>query len=177
MRDDTGHRTATIPRPVQPAADKRASEPQRRDPEREPRPRRRYRIALGLLAAVVAGSLGASVLILPVKAWLNQRDELGRRETELADLDAENAQLAADVKRLETTKGVMEAAREELGVVNDDEKVYRVLTDPAIGGALPEGWLFPTIGALLEARSLGVPMATAPDPAALDPAAEPVTSG
>lgn len=171
MRDDTGHRTATIPRPVQAKPAKRAAEPKRRDPEREPRRRRRYRIALGLVAAVVAGSLGASVLILPVKAWLNQRDEIGRRETELAGLDAQNAQLQADVKRLETTKGVMEAAREELGMVNDDEKVFRVLSDPDIAGFLPEGWLFPTIGALLEARSLGVPAAAVtPAPVVEEPA-------
>lgn len=158
MRDDTGHRTTTITRPRVPDERARRNASTRyRDADAPLVRRRRSKILVTLLAVVVAGSLAASVLILPVKAWLNQREELSNREQELSRLDAANDQLEADTARLETESGVIQAAREELGAVRVDEKVFRIVDDPQLSAtladALPEGWLFPTIGALLAART------------------------
>ena len=186
MRDDTGHRTATIARPRPPAESRRSTSS--RSSRRSSSPitprsddgrligRRRSRVALALLAAVVAGSLAASVLILPVKAWLNQREELSNREQELSRLDEANDLLAEDVARLETEQGVIEAAREELGAVREDEKVFKVVMDPELVSVMPDGWLFPTIGALITGRggTIGSDGALTPEPAAT---LEPETTG
>ena len=128
-------------------------------------------VAWGLLAAVVAGALAASVLIIPVKAWLNQREELAHREAQLERLESSNERLAADVARLETDQGIADAVREELGAVHVDEKVYRIVMDPQLLALLPEGWLYPTISAVISAKAgiappvvpaVSVPAVTAP---------------
>jgi cell division protein FtsB len=161
VNDDTGHRTATIARPAPPARRQRKPAPPSRQDARLVRSRR-PRVLLALAAAIVAGSLAASVLVLPVRAWLNQREELSNREAELNGLTTANDALAEEVARLETEEGLIETARESLGVVREDEKVYRVVMDPALTGQLPTGWLYPTLGAIISDRTAaaGVKLAT-----------------
>jgi cell division protein FtsB len=158
MIDDTGgHRTATIPRPKDPTRSGAAVGPG--DVEREDRKlirRRRTRVIMALGAAIVAGALAASVMILPIKAWLNQKEELSDRQRELRDLEQDNARLDDDVDRLETQAGVIEAARQELGLVGADEQVFRVTSNPELLSYLPEGWLYPPLSQILVGRG-GLP--------------------
>jgi len=99
-------------------------------------------------------AVAASVSILPIKAWHNQKAELAKRSAELVALEQTNNALQAQVDRLKTPAGVVEAAREELGVVRPNEKVFHVVAIPPLPDTLPSGWLYPTIGALLVGRGV-----------------------
>lgn len=118
-------------------------------PGRRPRTRT---VAAAVVALVVAGAVAAALLILPLKAWLNQRSALETGREELRELEAANADLQADVDRLRTRAGIIQAAREELNAVRKREKVWRVLAAPDLPVAFPDGWLYPTIESLIVER-------------------------
>lgn len=116
------------------------------------RRRRLPSVVLGSMAVVVALAFGAALLILPVRAWMNQRASLQSSREDLAALDRANAELQADINRLETNTGIAQAAREDLGVVRKKERTYRVLELPQLTDAFPDGWLYPTIKSLITER-------------------------
>ena len=144
-------------------SDTRGTTPASRRGDRRNRRRRLPGFALGGLAMLVAAAFGAALLILPIKAWVNQRHALGTSRTELADLDKANAGLQADIDRLKTRAGIAQAAREDLGVVKRREKVYRVLAIPRLTASFPNAWLYPTIKTLMTERTatIGAPPAAA----------------
>src|SRR5690606_13144738 len=74
-------------------------------------------IALGLAAVLIAGALGAALFAIPIQNYFAQDEKLAQRASQLERLEAVNADLAAEVARLRTAAGVREAAREELGMV------------------------------------------------------------
>lgn len=121
--------------------------------ERSQRRRRRTRLAIGISAVAIAAAIGTSVFVLPMKAWLVQRDQLKTSQAQLAKLDAANDRLQSAVDELKTQRGVIQAAREDLGQVRDKEKVFRVLEFPALTTDLPSGWLYPTVQTLLLERA------------------------
>ena len=137
-----------------------------------PRARRRLPSAvLGGLALIVAGAFATALLILPIKAWMNQRHALKSSRATLEALDRSNADLQADVDRLKTRAGITQAAREELGVVAKREKAYRVLALPALDATFPDGWLNPTLKTLITERVAtigGPPAGVQPGDAILD---------
>ena len=55
----------------------------------------------------------AALFVLPVKAWLRQRDDIDRKQSEIAALDQANAELADEVSHLDTPEGIEEAARQD----------------------------------------------------------------
>ena len=129
--------------------------------QRDATQRRRVPSAVLIGAAVlVAGAFAAALLVLPIRAWVNQRSAIETGSRELAELDDANAVLQADVDRLRTREGIQQAAREELGVVEPKERAYRVLDLPDLGASLPAGWLYPTIQTLMTERvaTLGGPV-------------------
>ena len=107
---------------------------------------------LGGLALVVAGVFATALLILPIKAWMNQRHALKSSRATLEALDRSNADLQADVDRLKTRAGITQAAREELGVVAKREKAFRVLSLPTLDAAFPADWLYPALKTLMIER-------------------------
>lgn len=122
--------------------------------------RRRVPSAVLVGAAVlVAGAFAAALLVLPIRAWVNQRSSIESTSKDLSELDAANAVLQADVERLQTREGIQQAAREELGVVQPKERAYRVLELPDLSASFPNGWLYPTIQTLMTERvaTLGAP--------------------
>jgi cell division protein FtsB len=124
------------------------------------------RLLFALVATVIAAALGASLFVLPVKSWLQQRDDLARKQNELAVLGNANAQLAADVNRLQTPDGIKEAARQEVGYVGVGEQRISVLSTPNAPLTLPTGWPYDAIAQILAVRSaaasaLAVPAAPA----------------
>ena len=120
------------------------------------------RLAFALVAVVIAAALIASLFVLPVKSWMQQRDDLARKQTELAVLNNANAQLAADVSRLNTPDGIKEAARQEVGMVGFGEQRISVLTTPNAPLTLPVGWPYDAIAQIIAVRSASVAAATAP---------------
>jgi cell division protein FtsB len=111
------------------------------------------RMVFALVAVVIAAALLASLFVLPVKSWLQQRDDLAKKQDELAVLSNANAQLAADVNRLQTPDGIMEAARQEIGYVGIGEQRISVLTTPNAPLTLPTGWPYDAIAQIIAVRA------------------------
>lgn len=111
------------------------------------------RLIFALIATVIVAALAASLFVLPVKSWLKQRDDLARKRNELAVLNNANAQLAADVNRLQTPDGIREAARQEVGFVGTGEQRISVLTTPNAPVTLPIGWPYDAIAQIVAVRA------------------------
>ena len=111
------------------------------------------RLIFALVAVVIAAALIASLFVLPVKSWLQQRDDLAKKQNEFAVLGNANAQLAADVNRLQTPDGVREAARQEVGYVGIGEQRISVLSTPDAPVTLPTGWPYDAIAQIVAVRS------------------------
>ncbi len=128
------------------------------------------RLFFALVAMVIAAALIASLFVLPVKSWLQQRDDLARKQNELAVLSDANAQLAADVNRLQTPDGIREAAREEVGYVSVGEQRISVLSTPEAPLTLPAGWPYDAISQIIAVRSAAtLAAATTAAPVATNP--------
>jgi cell division protein FtsB len=111
------------------------------------------RIAFALVGVVIAAALIASLFVLPVKSWRQQRADLARKQNELAVLNNANAQLAADVNRLQTPDGIKEAARQDVGFVSIGEQRVTVLATPNAPITLPTGWPYDAIAQIIAVRS------------------------
>jgi cell division protein FtsB len=175
-----GHRTTCIQRPRDVARTSLQREP---DPSRFAeftRPiakekqlvkGRGKRLLFALVAVVIAAALIASLFVLPVKSWFQQRDDLARKQHELAVLSNANAQLAADVNRLQTPEGVKEAARQEVGFVSVGEQRISVLTTPNAPATLPAGWPYDAITQIIAVRASLAAEAAAATPTSITPEA------
>ena len=178
-----GHRTTCIQRPRDATRASLSGEP---DPSRFSeftRPvakdkqlvkGRVKRLVFALFALVIAAALIASLFVLPVKSWFQQREDLATKQSELAVLNNANAQLAADVSRLNTPDGIKEAARQEVGMVGFGEQRISVLTTPNAPLTLPSGWPYDAISQIVAVRAASaaaaVTPAAAPDAPVVDPA-------
>lgn len=120
------------------------------------------RLFFALVAMVIAAALIASLFVLPVKSWLQQRDDLARKQNELAVLSDATAQLAADVNRLQTPDGIREAARQEVGYVSVGEQRISVLSTPEAPLTLPAGWPYDAISQIIAVRSAAALAAATP---------------
>jgi cell division protein FtsB len=127
------------------------------------------RLIFALVALVIAAALAASLFVLPVKSWFQQRDDLARKQNQLAVLSNANAQLAADVSRLQTPDGIKEAARQEVGFVGIGEQRISVLSTPNAPITLPTGWPYDAITQIIAVRS-APPVLPAAVPEAVPPA-------
>lgn len=121
------------------------------------------RLFFTLIAMVIAAALVASLFVLPVKSWRQQRDDLAHKQSELAVLRNANAQLAADVNRLQTPDGIKEAARQDVGFVSVGEQRISVLSTPDAPLALPTGWPYDAITQIVAVRA-NPPAVAAPTP-------------
>ena len=171
-----GHKTSAIPRP---ALDRRdATRDGTRDVTRaeailsdytSPIAREKQlvkghgkRMLVTIGAAVITAALVVALFVLPVKAYLRQRSDIARKQRELAALDQANAELTAQVNRLNTPEGVEEAAREEIGYVRRGEIRLTVLPSPAAPVAMPSGWPYDAIAAVVAVHQPAVSVATQP---------------
>ena len=108
-------------------------------------------IALG--AMVITAALVAALFVLPVKAWLRQRDDTAVKNRELAALDQANAELSDEVGRLKTPEGIEEAAREEIGYVQRGEIRLTMLPAPPAPITMPSGWPYDTVAQIVAVRT------------------------
>jgi cell division protein FtsB len=158
-----GHRTASIPRPkvgaprgaarpkVRPS-DRAADAVVQDDPVRIAR-HGRSRFALGVLATVIVAAIAAALVVLPARAWMNQRAELDAKRSELATLENANDDLAGDIDRLQTPEGIEDAARVELGYQMEGETRVATLDTPPAPTDLPKGWPYSMVKQILRVRS------------------------
>lgn len=108
-------------------------------------------IAIG--AMVITAALVAALFVLPVKAWLRQRDDIAVKEKELSALDQANAELSDEVGRLQTPEGIEEAAREEIGYVQRGEIRLTMLPAPPAPITMPSGWPYDTVAQIVAVRT------------------------
>ena len=118
---------------------------------------RRPKFALfgGIFVLLVIGTIAAAVFILPMGTWLDQDDQLVQRQAELDELQRVNGQLAGEVDRLGTDDGVREAAREEIGFVEEGDQRSTILPLPGVPRDLPDGWPYNVVTQIFAARTAG----------------------
>lgn len=135
---------------------------------------RRPKVALfaGLGVLAVIAVLGAAIFILPIGTWRDQDVDLTQRQAELDELSKVNGQLTAEVDRLQTDDGIREAAREEIGYVEQGERRSTILPLPPLPTDLPDGWPYSVVTGIIAARQAGpAPAETAStEPARTEPA-------
>jgi cell division protein FtsB len=158
----TSHTTSSIPRVARTRRVARSGADHTRfgtrviDDEHQLVSRRPHRWLLAGLGLAVVMALGAALFVLPVQAWMRQRDDLVRKSQELDVLSEANRQLGAEVDHLQTPQGAREAARDELGVVGPGEE--RVSMLPTAGPLpLPTGWPYDTITQIVAVRQAVTP--------------------
>jgi cell division protein FtsB len=115
--------------------------------------RRRWRWPLAAMVMIVLAALAAALFVLPFQAWWNQQDSLDQRRRELETLTEVNARLEAEIARLNTDAGVIEAARNELGFVQLGERRLALVERNPLGATLPDHWPYSVVDAILDARA------------------------
>ncbi len=154
-------RTTSIPRPKEPAAASDDGRSRLGDFTRpipiEKRIFRRPKLALfsGLFVLLVIGTIAAAVFILPLGTWFDQGEQLDQRQAELDELQRVNGQLAGEVERLGTDDGVREAAREEIGFVEEGDQRSTILPLPPLSTTLPDGWPYNVVSQIFAVRTAG----------------------
>ncbi len=118
---------------------------------------RRPAIIFGISALVIAGAIGAALFGLPVRTWFDQDDALRDLDHELSELQSVNAELQSEVDRLQTTAGLTEAAREELGLIEAGERRQTVAGWPVLPTDLPNGWPYAAVEQIIAIRTAGSP--------------------
>jgi hypothetical protein len=103
---------------------------------------------LGSIALV--GSI-ASLLIVPSRAWMNQRREYAALQKKLEAVDAANAALEAKIDALQRPEEIERIARDRYNLVKAGDQVLAILPDPT-PEALPAVWPFTTITDIITIR-------------------------
>ena len=107
---------------------------------------------LAIVALAIAGALAAALFVLPVQTYFGQNERLDQRRGQLAQLQQVNDNLRSEVERLRTEDGIREAAREELGMVEDGELRQSMLDLPDVPTNLPSGWPYSLVSGIAQAR-------------------------
>ncbi len=118
--------------------------------------RGRSTIFVTIIAVIVVGAVVASLVGLPLQTYLGPGDEIARLTEQVERLEQVNIDLAAEVERLRTDEGVIEAARSELGYVVDGERRETLLETPDLPEDLPSGWPYGPVDDIISVR-LGTP--------------------
>jgi len=95
--------------------------------------RRRWRTIAQVAAwttAVVAVAVVLLVFVFPTRTYLNQRHQLTQATDQLRLLDQQNAQLSAQVARLQTDSEIARIAREQYHLVRPGESAFAILPAP-----------------------------------------------
>lgn len=89
----------------------------------------------GFMVALLFVVIGAAFVtqVVPYRQILDSRHQVETARDRLAQLEAENKQLSADVAALETDQEVERLAREKFGYVRPGEVAYVVVDPPDTG--------------------------------------------
>jgi cell division protein FtsB len=115
--------------------------------------KRRWKLSFAGMVVIVAGALAAVIFVSPFQAWWSQQDSLDQRRRELETLTEVNARLEAEIERLNTDAGVIEAARNELGFVQLGERRLALVEGNPLAAQLPDHWPYSVVDAILDARA------------------------
>lgn len=152
----TKHSTSTIPRPSgardgSGGSARPANGGERGDHTRLIQ-RRRNRQFFGLGVALIVAAVIGALLVLPIRAWQSQKDELAARQRELVALESANARIQAENDRLQSPEGVAESARGDLGFRQADELVLGLLPPGPPSAVLPTGWPYDLVNNIFAVR-------------------------
>jgi cell division protein FtsL len=84
---------------------------------------------LALFLVVLVGLLFA--FVYPTRTFLDQRHQTDKARSQLEVLQAENARLARESKRLSTDSEIERLAREKYGLVKPGERPFVILPAPS----------------------------------------------
>jgi len=91
--------------------------------------KKRYLLAALVLVLVILGF--AAFTDQGLLGLFRLRHEQARMEQRLTQLEAENQKLRAEIERLKSDRAYLEkVAREELGLVHQDEMVFQFKSEP-----------------------------------------------
>jgi cell division protein FtsL len=85
------------------------------------------RRAVRLLLAAVAVAAILLLFVLPGRTFLAQTHSLAATQKQVSDLAAENAQLKAEAKSLQSNAKIEQIAREDYGLVMPGQRAYAVI--------------------------------------------------
>ena len=114
--------------------------------------RRHGRFAVGTVAVLVVAALIAALFVLPVKAWLGQRQALAESKKQLNIIWAENKRLDKVYDQLQTDAVVEQQARQQFGLIKQGELQLSILPAPP-ATALPTGWPYDQVQRILLIRA------------------------
>jgi hypothetical protein len=114
--------------------------------------RRRTRVLLGLAAIVVVAALVGALFVLPVRAWMNQREAIAEAEAQKDALWTQIRELDERYVALESDGEVERIAREQYGLVFPGEQPLSVLPTPTIE-QLPAAWPYTVVEEILAVRT------------------------
>ncbi len=103
------------------------------EPPRKRRRRSRWRSVLILTLFVSFGLVVSGVL--PVQQYLGRENQVNAARARLAELEAQNALIAADVDALQSDEEIERIAREQYGFVREGEIGYVVIVPDADDGS------------------------------------------
>jgi cell division protein FtsB len=81
-------------------------------------------------SAILAVAVVLLVFVFPTRTYLSQRHQLALTAAELRLLDQQNAQLSAQVARLQTDAEIERLAREQYHFVRPGERAFAILPAP-----------------------------------------------
>jgi cell division protein FtsB len=83
------------------------------------------------LASCLAAAVLVGLAIVPVRTWLAQQRKMDEARTQLAQIDAEVADLEGRLARLQTDDEIERRARQDFDLVFPGEESYRILPEPS----------------------------------------------
>lgn len=124
---------------------------ERRTATAEARSVLRRNLAVVVSLVVVALTL----LAIPARSYLAQRDDISERRTTLLEVTERNDRLEERLEALDRPEEIQRIARRDYGLVAAGEEAYTVLP-PATGGlVLPRSWPFDVLSGPVERASTG----------------------
>ena len=110
----------------------------------------RFGLAPWLLVLVVGATIALVAGVLPFRQYLAQADRIDAARTELADIEAQSAEMEARLAALSDPRFIEQVAREQYGLVFPGEKLYVVVPEVEASGT-PSGGRSAWMASLVEA--------------------------
>lgn len=161
-QSDGGHKTTAIRRPSDPTRARARSNERdvtrfgdfTRPIQREKQLiKGRKRGVVWLVGLVTGAALIAALFVLPVQAYRRQQTDIERAQQRLEVLRQANAQMTAEINRLRTPEGIREAARTEIGYVDDGEIRISIGQQPDAPLTLPGGFPYDAVAQIIAVRA------------------------
>lgn len=89
------------------------------------------------LASCLAAAVLVGLAIVPVRTWLAQQRKMDDARAQLAQIDADVADLEGQLARLQTDDEIERRARQDFDLVFPGEESYRILPEPSNGVQQP----------------------------------------